>query len=92
MYDIQWRAGGTGDGDTGGWMNEVWAIHPLFDEPEADGSPELINGPQYRGLDESLPGGLLNPHLQQVHAIKRGINEHTATAQSTHIPRARRMC
>ena len=35
---------------------------PLLDESEADDSPELMNGPQYRFLGESLPGAVPSPH------------------------------
>jgi len=60
------------DGDTGGGIGEGddaksdGSYDPLFDEPEADGALDPINGSQDRGgLDLSLPGTVPNPQFNR---------------------------
>ena len=71
MDDVQPTGSGMRDGDTGGGMGEGddaksdGSYDPLFDEPDADGVPDLMNGLQDRGLDLSLPGTVPNPQFNR---------------------------
>ena len=53
---------GTGEGDD---AKSDGSYDPLFDEPDADGAPDMANGPQDRGLDLSLPGTVPNPQFNR---------------------------
>lgn len=70
MDDVQPTGGGMRDGDTGGAgegddAKSDGSYDPLFDEPDAEGAPDPINGPHDRGLDLSLPGTVPNPHFNR---------------------------
>lgn len=71
MDDIQATGDAMQGGDTGGGMGEGddsksdGSYDPLFDEPEAESVPDLMNGSQDRGLDLSLPGTVPNPHFNR---------------------------
>lgn len=71
MDDIQPTGDGMYGGDTGGGAGEGddsksdGSYDPLFDEPEADGASDLMNGSQDRGLDLSLPGTVPNPQFNR---------------------------
>ena len=71
MDDVQVSGDGMEGGDIGGGVGEVddsrsdASYDPLFDEPEADNVPDLMNGSQDRGLDLSLPGTVPNPQFNR---------------------------
>ena len=71
MDDVQPTGDGMQRGGVGGGMGEVddsksdCSYDPLFDEPDADGTPDLMNGSQDRSLDLSLPGTVPNPQFNR---------------------------
>ena len=71
MEDVQptgsgMRGGATGDGvGEGDDVKSEASYDPLFDEPDADGTPDPPNGLQDRGLDLSLPGTVPNPQFNK---------------------------
>lgn len=56
------RDGGAGEGDD---AKSDGSYDPLFDEPDADGAPDMASGLQDRGLDLSLPGTVPNPQFNR---------------------------